>query len=322
MAAKKAYGSKDETPVFLKKTFQMIRTCNPDVATWSEDGLVVIVKDPDTLSAEVIPQFFKHNKFSSFVRQLNLYGFRKIKTDSLRLPEDHADALYSWRFKHESFVRGRPDLLKEIRRANHANSTEEGEVDKLKREVSHLRAEIGKLTAMVQQMATVLQQAAACNMSVPEPTNKKRKFEADHVGSLPTEQGSMQYHEQQLTGCWDDSVHPDALLVDPLSDADLLVEDMSFDYQPGGVTLSTKRAKPISDEDLLVEDAPLQYQPGKVTTTSNIENVESVLDLVNGDKNISCIDPLQPCGVNVKLEAMNRLTRSALTRNISSHRTL
>ena len=33
-----------------------------------------VVKDPDTFASQIIPQYFDHNKFSSFARQLNFYG--------------------------------------------------------------------------------------------------------------------------------------------------------------------------------------------------------------------------------------------------------
>jgi HSF-type DNA-binding len=50
------------------ETYELIRTCDPAVACWSDDGETFIVKDPTQFETVVIPQFFKHNKFTSFVR--------------------------------------------------------------------------------------------------------------------------------------------------------------------------------------------------------------------------------------------------------------
>ena len=46
----------------------MVDTCDQTVACWSEDGETFIVKDPEKFEKQIIPQFFKHSKFSSFVR--------------------------------------------------------------------------------------------------------------------------------------------------------------------------------------------------------------------------------------------------------------
>ena len=46
----------------------MIDTCDPTIACWSEDGETFVVKDPNKFEQQIIPQFFKHSKFSSFVR--------------------------------------------------------------------------------------------------------------------------------------------------------------------------------------------------------------------------------------------------------------
>ena len=138
----------------------MVDTCDPTIATWSEDGNTFVVKDPEIFAKDVIPQFFKHNNFSSFVRQLNFYGFRKIKNEPIKLSQgiDEADSKY-WRFRHEYFIKGRPDLLGEIKKANHTQGADQEEVNALKQEVSQLRAQLGamqgdmeKVTEMMQRM--------------------------------------------------------------------------------------------------------------------------------------------------------------------------
>jgi len=83
----------------------MVDSCDPTIASWSDDGKVFIVKDPELFASNVIPQFFKHNNFASFVRQLNFYGFRKLRNnDSIRIDPvlEEATAKY-WRFHHEYF---------------------------------------------------------------------------------------------------------------------------------------------------------------------------------------------------------------------------
>jgi HSF-type DNA-binding len=46
----------------------MIDSCDTEIAGWDEDGLTFTVKDPIEFETKIIPQFFKHSKFSSFVR--------------------------------------------------------------------------------------------------------------------------------------------------------------------------------------------------------------------------------------------------------------
>jgi hypothetical protein len=54
------------------------------------------------------------SNFSSFVRQLNMYGFHKVN----KTPRGQRGAQdnQAWEFNHPLFQRGRPDLLDKIRR--------------------------------------------------------------------------------------------------------------------------------------------------------------------------------------------------------------
>ena len=101
----------------------------------SEDGTAFSIKQQEVLAAKVLPQYFKHNNFSSFVRQLNFYGFTKTK--DLNLPlltssndgsvkpfECHSstiDLARQWQFHHSHFVRDKPELLIHISRRHYGN---------------------------------------------------------------------------------------------------------------------------------------------------------------------------------------------------------
>jgi hypothetical protein len=58
-------------------------TQNPSyrsILGWSDKNTVIEVLDCHKLEKDILPFYFRHTKFESFVRQLNLYGFRKLKS--------------------------------------------------------------------------------------------------------------------------------------------------------------------------------------------------------------------------------------------------
>ncbi|ORY89953.1 hypothetical protein BCR43DRAFT_417922, partial [Syncephalastrum racemosum] len=44
---------------------------NRELAHWSDDGTMIRIPESATFAKNVLPRYFKHNNWQSFVRQLN-----------------------------------------------------------------------------------------------------------------------------------------------------------------------------------------------------------------------------------------------------------
>ncbi|XP_072110382.1 heat shock factor protein 1 isoform X7 [Mobula birostris] len=108
-------GHGSNVPAFLTKLWTLIE--DPDTnefICWSASGNSFHVFDQGRFAKEVLPKYFKHNNMASFVRQLNMYGFRKvvnIEQGGLVKPE-----MDDTEFQHMYFIRGKEHLLENIKR--------------------------------------------------------------------------------------------------------------------------------------------------------------------------------------------------------------
>ncbi|XP_019193437.1 PREDICTED: heat stress transcription factor A-4c-like [Ipomoea nil] len=141
-------GSASPAP-FLAKTYELVDDrANSAVVSWSRGGRSFVVWNPPEFARDLLPKYFKHNNFSSFIRQLNTYGFRKIDAEQ-------------WEFANDEFIRGQTHLLKNIHRRKpiHSHSAQpnsgvplseperrefEEEIERLKQENSSLRVELDR----------------------------------------------------------------------------------------------------------------------------------------------------------------------------------
>ncbi|CAG9311563.1 unnamed protein product [Blepharisma stoltei] len=99
--------SKSARPTsFLSKTFDLLSLDEfQDIVCWSDDGKSFTIKNQGEFMNQVLPIYFKHKNLASFIRQLNMYDFHKVR--------DSGDKQI---FSHPCFVKGNKSLLVEIHR--------------------------------------------------------------------------------------------------------------------------------------------------------------------------------------------------------------
>ncbi|GAA0172548.1 winged helix/forkhead transcription factor [Lithospermum erythrorhizon] len=133
---------------FLSKIYEMIDDpVTNDIVSWSQNGHSFVVLNPPDFARDLLPKYFKHNNFSSFIRQLNTYGFRKVDPDQ-------------WEFANEDFIRGQVHLLKNINRRKPIHShTGQGnasvkmsdqEREEFEKEIERLKHENGSLQSQME----------------------------------------------------------------------------------------------------------------------------------------------------------------------------
>lgn len=98
---------------FPQKLFRMLHETEEqgltDIVSWSPHGRVFRVHQQDRFIAEIMPRYFQQTKWSSFTRQLNLWGFFRVMTTT----SPDLGGYYS-----ELFLRGHPLLCLYMKRVN------------------------------------------------------------------------------------------------------------------------------------------------------------------------------------------------------------
>ena len=68
---------------FLLKLYEILEKEEySKIIHWSKNGSYIVIENIHSLAKKILPIYFNHQNYSSFVRQLNMYNFHKIRTDS------------------------------------------------------------------------------------------------------------------------------------------------------------------------------------------------------------------------------------------------
>ncbi|CAJ1972898.1 unnamed protein product [Sphenostylis stenocarpa] len=138
---------------FLTKIFDMVEDPSTDsIVSWSTTCNSFVVWDSYKFSTNILPRYFKHNNFSSFIRQLNTYVSTKdfdvvlfcvrvvlghyFVHDQVFIHFDWFNAHFDqgfrkvdpdrWEFANEGFLAGQRHLLKTIKRRRKVSQSMQG----------------------------------------------------------------------------------------------------------------------------------------------------------------------------------------------------
>ena len=94
---------------FLLKLYEILEKEEySKIIHWSKNGSYIVIENIHSLSKKILPIYFNHQNYSSFVRQLNMYNFHKIRTDPKSIEQ---------KYIHNEFIKGKSiKEIQEIRR--------------------------------------------------------------------------------------------------------------------------------------------------------------------------------------------------------------
>lgn len=164
---------------FISKLIELLETPDiKDVISWNKDGTIIEIRNQRKFVDIVLPQHFKHNNFSNFVRQLNMYHFKKVKNYSV--PNVIA-------YSNQYFKKGCKNLLSEINRRNQNtyHSTKEGSIlenentikdDMLTNKLNFLFNRMFELEGKVKTLTNVNENLLSNNITFMEDIKDKNYY--------------------------------------------------------------------------------------------------------------------------------------------------
>ena len=91
---------------FLMQLYQILEEKNNEkIIHWGNDGKYFVIENLYDFTEKILPKYYNHNNYASFVRQLNKYNFHKLKISS----NENA-------FQNSLFIKGEKNIISNILR--------------------------------------------------------------------------------------------------------------------------------------------------------------------------------------------------------------
>lgn len=152
----------------------------------SNNGLFVVVKDPQRFHTEIISRFFKYKHYSMFYRRLRSYGFRFLSNDIAPCVGDTDATTFTatptrkyWVFYHQFFQRDHPEFLSMIHLSKERHRRRTSMRPKTA-EVTNLRTEVRRMQSEVTFIARDLAAIKTLLLMVCQQSSMPIRVEADH----------------------------------------------------------------------------------------------------------------------------------------------
>jgi len=240
-------GKRGAPQVFPRKLYEILSNESSRIIAWTESGTSFVIKDMDTFVTDILMKYFRHQKYSSFQRQLNLYGFRKISKGS-----------EMGCYIHEYFHRDGMDDLTYVRRTPQAPSVRQ---DVAKVQKKH-KLDGGGASSTKKQakkrpccaVSSAAKSVACCAMD--------KASSADDDSSAQEDSGEDDERPEEAEAGWDldvgtPTLEADGLFIPTTVAAATKAEPSSAQPQPAPVAFATPvhthTTQPLSFEPFVAE---------------------------------------------------------------------
>ncbi|CAD8212481.1 unnamed protein product [Paramecium octaurelia] len=256
--------SQSSIPAFLQKTYDILE--NPqlqDIVGWNEDGSGFLVKNVIAFQDQVLPMYFKHRNFASFVRQMNMYGFHKSRSD---LKENE--------FIHPHFKKDQRNLLKKIKRKSGEHNDEQFAIMELKphRNTNLQDKQIQEILAKQQELEKV------CKILI-EQNNKILSCNQQLRNQLVQERFNGNKKIQKLKDYFLGQQQIQTLEEDPLQKRQSAALYQALESDNEDLIVANKKKVKEDDSDSTIERMDNQYSnPPLMLTNAEHQDLQDLND--------------------------------------------